>query len=188
VGAIRELLAAYLLLVLFTSATPLASHDFAAVGGGAALHPHQDLYPDAGRSTRVVEARPLPVEPVRGPSDRLVSADGTLNVAVGVYADCSGSSPIDPARADVDTCFVDRTYFVGHSPGVFSPLLKMGAGSLLTWYDHVGVPHPLRVVSQRDLPRSTPSLQLTRGDVAAEFQTCLTADGSLDRILDAVPA
>jgi hypothetical protein len=182
VGAIRELLAAYLLLVLFSSATPLASHNFAAVGGGAALRPHQDLYPDAGRSTRVVEARPLPAEPVRGPSDRLVSADGSLNVAVGVYADCSGTSPIDAVRADVDTCFVDRTYFVGHSPGVFSPLLNM------TWYDHVGAPHPLRVVSQRDLPRSTPSLQLTGGDVAAEFQTCLTADGSLDRILDAVPA
>jgi hypothetical protein len=188
VGAIRELLAAYLLLVLSCSATPLASHEFAAVGGGAALRPRGDLYPDPSRSTRIVETAPAPAEPARGPRDRLVSADGTLNVAVGVYADCSGTSPIDASRADVDTCFVDRTYFVGHSPGAFSPLLQMGAGALLTWYDHAGVPHPLRVVSRRDLPRSTPSLQLSQPDVVAEFQTCLTADGSLDRILDAVAA
>ena len=105
-----------------------------------------------------------------------------------MYADCSGSSPIDANRADVDRCFVDRTYFVGHSPGVFSPLLQMGAGSLLTWYDGEGVAHPLRIVSRRDLPRSTETLELSQPDVVAEFQTCLTADGSVVRILDAVRA
>jgi hypothetical protein len=151
------------------------------------LRAHQDLYPDPNRSIRVVQTPP-PAEPARGPHDRLVSADGTLNVDVGVYADCSGTTPIDAARADVDSCFVDRIYFVGHSPGVFSPLLHMGVGSLITWYDDRGVPHPLRVITLRDLPRSTQSLQLSEPDVVAEFQTCLTGDGSLDRILDTVPA
>ncbi len=51
-----------------------------------------------------------------------------------------------------------------------------------------GEAHPLRIVSQRDLPRSTPTLLLSQPDVVAQFQTCLTADGSLDRILDAVQA
>lgn len=108
-------------------------------------------------------------------------------MSVGVYADCSVTSPIDAHRSDVDSCFPGRTYFVGHSPGVFSPILHRGVESLLTWYDDAGVPHRLRIVSQRDVPRSTPVLTLSQPDVVAQFQTCLTAGGSLDRILDTVP-
>jgi hypothetical protein len=198
----RRSLVACLLVLIFSifSAPAWASHGPAT--GGDALQPRQDLVqqplssiraaepPPVADSRRVTTPSTLPI-PLRlpaGPHDRLVSADGTLNVKVGVYADCSGKRPIDPHQADVDSCFIDRTYFVGHSPGVFSPLLRMGVGSLITWYDRNGASRSLRIVSRRDLPRNTQALSLSQPDVVAQFQTCLTADGSLDRILDAVAA
>lgn len=120
------------------------------------------------------------------PRNRLVSADRSLDVAVGVYGDCSGNSPIDRGQADIDPCFGGRTYFVGHAPGVFAPLLPMGIGSLVTWYDAGAVAHPLRIVSRRDFRRNSATLRLSQPDVVAQFQTCLTADGAMDLILDAV--
>jgi hypothetical protein len=81
--------------------------------------------------------------------------------------------PLDSAGGGASTARMDRL---------------VGVGSLITWYDSGGEAHPLRIVSQRDLPRSTPTLLLSQPDVVAQFQTCLTADGSLDRILDAVQA
>ena len=122
------------------------------------------------------------------PRNRLVSSDGTLDVSVGVYADCSGNSPIDSDRADLDPCFYGRSYFVGHSPGVFAPLLAMRPGALITWYDGAGTPQRLRVVAVRDFIRNSAPLSLAQPDVVAQFQTCLTADGTHDRILDAVRA
>jgi hypothetical protein len=190
------------LLVLIFSAPACASHGPADAGGVAAVQPGQDLplqpqssgpaggpppIPDSRRVT-TPSTLPIPLHLPPGPHDRLVSADGTLNVKVGLYTDCTGKSPIDRHQADIDSCFVDRTYFVGHSPGVFSPLLRMGVGSLITWYDGDGASRSLRIVSKRDLPRKTQALSLSQPEVVAQFQTCLTADGSLDRILDAVPA
>lgn len=118
--------------------------------------------------------------------NRLISADGTLNVAVGIYSDCSGDSPISQNRADLDPCFAGRAYFVGHSPGPFSPLLHMQIGSQITWFDGDGIANRYRVVAQRDFVRNSGTLTLAQPDVAAQFQTCLTMDGELDRILDAV--
>jgi hypothetical protein len=167
------------------------------------LRAHQDLYADPGRSTPTAQAvtgadAATTLGPAAAPSgtqsdalalrDRLVSLDGTLNVSLGVYSDCTGVGPIDANRADVDPCFLGRTYFVGHSPGVFSPLLHMGVGSFISWYDSMGAAHPMRIVSVRDFRRNSAPLGLAQPDVTAQFQTCLTADGSLDRILDAVPA
>lgn len=123
-----------------------------------------------------------------GAPNRLVSADGTLDVAVGTYSDCSGRSPISAHIADLDPCFPGRWYFVGHSPGAFSPLLHMRPGALITWFDANGTANPFRVVAIRDLQRNSGTLSLAQPDVAAQFQTCLTADGSLDLILDAVRA
>lgn len=131
---------------------------------------------------------PPPVTPIGEPgrANRLFSSDGSLNVAVGSYTDCSGVSPISRARADLDPCFQGRYYFVGHNPGVFSPLLKLHAGAEITWIDANGNANRFRVIAERDFRRNSGPLSLARPDVAAQFQTCLTLDGSLDRILDAV--
>lgn len=184
------------LVVLLFSVSACSGSSAASASGGATLRANQDRYLDPRWAIRPIET-PATLQPSKSTTivspaaqslllsapDRLVSADG-----LGVYADCSGNSPIDTAKADIDPCFLGRTYFVGHSPGVFSPLLHMGVDSLITWYDAVGLAHPLRVVSERDFGRNSRTLQLSQPDVVAQFQTCLTNDGSMDRILDAIPA
>lgn len=144
----------------------------------------------APRLASTVAATPPP--PARPPAatvrSRLVSADGRLDTAVGVYGDCSGATELAHAVAAVDTCVGDRTYFVGHNPGVFTPLMSETVGSVVTWYDGAGVAHPLRIVARRDWMRAGGVPPMVSGDVVAQFQTCLVADGSEDLILDAVPA
>ena len=164
--------------------------------GVAALLPSApvaDRPPASARAERIVDrASPAPsLPPVasvrqRGAPNRLVSADGTLDVLVGSYGDCTGASPISADHADLDSCFPGRAYFVGHSPGAFSPLLHMHAGAEITWFDAEGNANRFRIVAERDFRRNSGWLSLARPDVAAQFQTCLTADGALDLILDAV--
>lgn len=181
----------------------------------AAVATQRDVYPDSTRTALVAVATAVsPVAPqpaqVAPPTpsvfaappfaglasvpgfawrhDRLVSADGRLDVAVGIYADCTGNSPIDSDRADLAPCFLGRLYFVGHSPGVFSPLVTLGPGTVVTWYDPRGNALRPRIVATRQFKRNSAPLGLSQPDVVAQFQTCLKADGSLDRILDAVRA
>jgi hypothetical protein len=123
-----------------------------------------------------------------GPVNLLTSADGTLHTAVGVYSDCTGAAPVPTDMAAVDTCVRGRTYFVGHNQGVFTPLMHMGPGSLITWYDSRGVVHRFRIVAVRDTAGGAHPLTTTSRRVDAQFQTCAVADGSIDRILDAVKA
>lgn len=123
-----------------------------------------------------------------GPRNLLTSDDGTLRTAVGVYADCSGAAAVPTDMAAVDTCIRGRTYFVGHNQGVFTPLMHMGVGALLTWYDSRGAVHRYRVVAVRDTAGGAHPLTTTSRRVDAQFQTCAVADGSIIRILDAVAA
>jgi len=123
-----------------------------------------------------------------GPTNLLTSADGTLHTGVGVYSDCTGAAPVPADIAAVDTCIRGRTYFVGHNQGVFTPLMHMGVGSLLTWYDAGGAVHRYRVVAVRDTAGGARPLTTTTRRVDAQFQTCAVANGSVDRILDAVRA
>jgi hypothetical protein len=90
--------------------------------------------------------------------------------------------------ADIDTCVTDVTYFLGHNPGVFTPLMSETVGSVLTWYDGAGNAHVYRVVSVRTWYRDNGVPPKTSPSVVAQFQTCQVSDGSVDRILDAVPA
>jgi len=50
-----------------------------------------------------------------------------------------------------------------------------------------GRAHPLRVVAVRQEARSAGPPPPAQAGVVAQFQTCVTLDGSVDRILDAVP-
>jgi hypothetical protein len=119
----------------------------------------------------------------------LTSGDGALNTGVGVYSDCSGLTELTHASAAIDTCIAGPRYFVGHNAGVFTPLMHMGVGSIITYYDGDGATHVWRVVSVRPHWRSADGVPpTTEPDVVAQFQTCAVPDGSIDRILDVVPA
>ena len=131
---------------------------------------------------------PPPSAPPAPPRSRLVSADGRLDTGVGVYSDCSGNAALTHASAAIDTCITGRTYFVGHNPGVFTPLMAETVGAVITWYDGAGAAHPLRIVAVRNWNRSDGVPPVASSAVVAQFQTCLVADGSRDVIMDAVPA
>jgi hypothetical protein len=129
----------------------------------------------------------------QGPSTALASAvgwltsdDGRLQVRLGTYSDCSGRSPLQRDEAAVDTCIPDRAYIVGHNLGVFTPLLRMRVGDHITWTDPSARPRRLRIIAVRDWVAADGVPPVETGDVVVQFQTCITPDGSLDRILDAV--
>jgi hypothetical protein len=131
--------------------------------------------------------RRLPAPVVR--RDWLTSGDGTLNTGVGVYSDCSGATELTHASAAIDTCVPGPSYFVGHNAGVFTPLMHMGVGSIITYHDGSAVAHVWRVVSVRASWASANGVPPpTQPDVVAQLQTCAVPDGSIDRILDVVPA
>jgi hypothetical protein len=138
--------------------------------------------------------RPVPI-PARLPGaaahrrDFLISADGTLSAPVGVYSDCTGRSPLSRMEAAIDTCYPAPVYFLGHNLGVFSPLMHMGVGSLITYYDSDGHAHPWRVVFIHDgWPIGPGRPAPAEPDVVAQFQTCISRDGSDARVVDVVNA
>jgi hypothetical protein len=178
------------------------------LGGAVSAARHRDpvARPAAARQSLLVQAgehlpppagvmqpaqvMPPPVAPTAPPTharDWLSSIDGTLQTSVGIYRDCSGSQPLTHATAAIDLCMQGRSYFVGHNPGVFTPLLHMGVGDLLVWYDHAGGAHRLQVVTVR-IWHGGPVLSVVRAGIVAQFQTCINLAGSVRRILDAVPA
>lgn len=116
----------------------------------------------------------------------LTSDDGTLHTGVGIYADCSGHTPLQTGEAAVDVCIAGRTYFVGHNLGVFTPLVHMRVGDHITWTTASGAHHRLRVIGVRNWVAANGAAPVVDDDVVAQFQTCLRRDGSLDRILDTV--
>ena len=162
----------------------------AAAGTAATATPAPATTPSAAGAVAAAShtAGTLATEPA-GPRDLLISADGTLDTTVTIYGDCSGQTELTHSQAAIDTCVSGRTYFVGHNAGVFTPLLDLGAGDIITYYDDKGAAHRLRIVEVRDnWLRANGVPPLANANVVAQFQTCETAypDGSHDRILDAV--
>lgn len=141
----------------------------------------------AATATPRPTAAPTPAPAPRNPVNRLVGGHG-LNTGVGTYGDCTGQAVVPSGIAAIDTCVTQDIYFVGHNPGVFTPLISTSAGEVITWYDAQAIGHPLRIVATRNWQRADGIPPVTQPGVTVQFQTCVTADGSVDRILDAVPA
>jgi len=138
--------------------------------------------------TRPPAPPPPPPPPPAPPHNLLRSADGKLYTGVGTYSDCSGRTALTHASAAIDTCVTGRTYFVGHNPGVFTPLLSESVGSIITWWDYLGHAHVLRIVAVRNWTAANGVPPPVSGAVVAQFQTCAVSDGSRDWIYDAVAA
>jgi hypothetical protein len=131
---------------------------------------------------------PPPTRPPAPPRNLLRSADGRVDTGVGIYSDCSGRTALTRSAAAIDTCVTGRTYFVGHNPGVFTPLLSESVGSLITWWDGAGNAHLLRIVAVRSWASANGVPPPVSGAVVAQFQTCENLSGSQDWIYDAVAA
>lgn len=153
--------------------------------------------PPALPAPAVAAPPPPPADPAPSPAppppppppitDLLTSEDGTLRTHVGRYSDCSGHRPLPRHEAEIDTCMAGPVYFLGHNPGVFTPLMHMDVGSILVWNTHRGSVKRLRVVAVRDMTATAPRTP-TDGAVIAQFQTCVDLSGAVDRIFDAVAA
>lgn len=108
---------------------------------------------------------------------------GGLYTGVTNYTDCTGRTPLTTYSAALDTCVTGRAYFVGHNPGVFSPILNYHPGDVVTFYNGRGLQDHFTVVGSRDWVWGNGIPPLLPG-ARVQFQTCLTADGSVDRIVD----
>lgn len=122
----------------------------------------------------------------KNPRNLVFTADHSVYAPVGDYSDCTGKAPLTHAAAAVDTCITGVTYFIGHNPGVFSGLMDARIGSVIGYFDARGHLNQFEVVAVRTWLRSAGVPPPLREGEAAQFQTCVTADGSVDRILDAV--
>jgi len=146
--------------------------------------------PERHGDARVARPARRPSLPSEVPRpNRLISDDRTLDTAVGVYTDCSGRAPVPRFEAEIDICYSDPLYFVGHNLGVFSPLMHMDVGAGITYYDAGAIPHRWRVVQvHRDWHRGHGRPAAAEPGVVAQLQTCSSPDGSVYRILDVVDA
>ena len=122
----------------------------------------------------------------RNPHNLVFTADHSVFTPVGIYADCTGETPLTHTAAAIDTCVFGLHYFIGHNPGVFSGLMSARVGSLIGYYDASGRLHRYEVVADRTWMRNDGVPPPVEAGEVAQFQTCVTADGSVDRILDAV--
>jgi hypothetical protein len=143
------------------------------------------LPPNVGRfaapATPSASPRFRPRSPSPPPRSRLIGPG--LDVAVGIYRDCTGQAHVDGVELDV--CYHDRVYFVGHNPGLFTPLVGYAAGTRLDWWDAAGRHRVLTILRRVIAGRCcTPPLVAGAG---AQLQTCAPGhpDGSRDLYLDA---
>lgn len=122
----------------------------------------------------------------RNPHNLLFTPDHSVFTPVGSYTDCTGQAPLTHAAAAIDTCIGGLQYFIGHNPGVFTGLMSAGVGTLIGYYDASGRLHRYEVVADRTWLRKYGVPPPVKNGEVAQFQTCASADGSVDRILDAV--
>lgn len=96
------------------------------------------------------------------------------------YSDRSGS--VIPAQgvATIDTrAGANNLYLLGHNPGVFSPLLGLGPGALVRYWDNAGRAHDFIVQSRTSVGRTDVSpLLASYGSLTLTLQTCLTGTTS----------
>ena len=180
-AALRAALAAAVLVTAAGCAPAhLARQAAQPRSGHAAARPLVALLPMGNGG---IEAR---VSPPSMPRDLLTSDDGALRTAVGVYRDCSGISAIPANQASLWTCVPGRLYFVGHNPGVFTPLMRMHVGDRLTYADAAGAIHRYQIVRIESWGRADGFPPPASSRVVAQLQTCITRDGWSDRIVDVV--
>jgi hypothetical protein len=66
--------------------------------------------------------------------------------------------------------------------------MSMRVGQVITWWDSAAHAHPLRIVAERRWAHTSGTPGPATAGVVAQFQTCITADGSVNLIVDTVPA
>ena len=102
-----------------------------------------------------------------------------ISVAVSIYSDCTGQTPLTRATAARDTCVpASEVFLVGHRPGVFAALPGAITGALVDYWDSAGVLHAYRVYQVSMVPKADGGNVMTNQHPALLMQTCDDATGS----------
>ncbi len=110
------------------------------------------------------------------PRNRLIGWH--LDVGVSIYTDCTGRTELTRRTAAIDTCMKWDVYFIGHSfGGPFTSLTHAYKGEILTWYDSAGVARRYTIEGHQYTHAYGPA-DIPPPGTAAQFQTCLTRNGS----------
>jgi hypothetical protein len=111
-----------------------------------------------------------------------------LNVGVVDYDDCSGNTPMTRANAVHYLCApATVTAFVGHNPGVFTPLLRTHPGDRVR-YQHDGIEVEYIIgAGRRVSPQEAVAYSQDASYVHAVFATCAEPDSSAYWVYLATP-
>jgi hypothetical protein len=145
--------------------------------------------PPAGSTIRVWQPPMAQVAWDRPHQNYVDAPAANLAISLGVYTDCTGSTPLGslPAR---DWCpSSDLVYLVGHNPGAFTPLLRLHPGDLIRYWDPNGAMTTYRL-------DHVDQVQADQGGVYMEdtsrphltLQTCVDPSGSRYWMFVAYPA
>ena len=107
---------------------------------------------------------------------------GGVDASVTWYTDCSGNSAVPRNSVAIDTCDTAVTYFVGHNPGLFTPLMSDGAGTHLTYYNGNGTATGYVIEGYWDITRAGATFPSPPAGTIAEFQTCVDPSATVVRV------
>jgi hypothetical protein len=163
-------------------AGPAIPHRQAATHAAPAPAPARATFP-----TPALELTPPAPPPPAMPSNRLRLESGGLDLSVGAYTDCTHQSEVGHDGGYIDECLHQvGWYFIGHNPGPFTALTGVPTGAVVDYYDPQAREHRFQIISDRTWNRYWGAPPPIQPGVAAQFQTCLTLDGTWDHIYDAV--
>jgi sortase (surface protein transpeptidase) len=110
-----------------------------------------------------------------------------LNQPVGWYSDCLGRAPVPRWGTWRWSCAgANNIYVMAHNPGIFTPILGLGAGDIIKYGDPSGRVHTYRV-SYTTIVSNTQLWPLGgTSQSSLTLQTCWTWDGSRDFIVRAI--
>ncbi len=127
-----------------------------------------------------LEATPAAGRPIVRRSWLSVPAVGLELPVICCYTDMTGT--VIPAHgvATVDArAGANNFYLLGHNPGVFSPLMSVGPGSWVRYWDGQGLTHDFQVQARYQVSRTDVSpLVASYGSATLTLQTCLTGTTS----------
>lgn len=94
-----------------------------------------------------------------------------LTMPVSIYADCMGMSRVPYDSAALDTCWTGEYYFVGHNPGIFTPIQRLRRGDIVGFND--GKKSHYFIVDSSEVRTTTEWFPAPDG-INARMQTCLS--------------
>ena len=126
--------------------------------------------------------------PTPRPGSRILVPSVGLQVGVVDYSDCSGDTPMTRVSAVLFGCTPSAvTTFVGHNPGVFTPLLRTQTGDHV-FYQHDGVQDAWIITARYRVSPQDASTYAEDGSYQhAVFATCAEPDSSAYWIFIATP-